>query len=310
LASHSTQPPIPNPRLSDSLQSSPRYTHSTSTSVSLVVLGSMSCYSPSCRYSALGKVAVLPSTPETLRYLSCHSPACRKKNEERRERVTLYLERRKQLLQLQQKGSMPLIVSRRRSSAASNPSSRTGSQFNLNPARQSSSSMIAPALSRLSSAVPAISEEPKRNGIPASSFLCYSPGSQCCSNKRCYSPRCRYFTSYWRCRSIRRMLARVKICCSLRCQSVSPFASFVPRALHGYLRELTSSTHFEEVPSGSSQEAAILFADASGFTALTERLSKHVRTGKPALSSSLNGNVEILISQTSRIVISRPALYI
>ncbi len=73
----------------------------------------------------------------------------------------------------------------------------------------------------------------KPNGIPASSFMCYSPTMQCTEARRCLSPRCRHNTSYWRCRTVRRMLARVQICCSLRCQSVSPFASFVPRALHG-----------------------------------------------------------------------------
>ena len=76
---------------------------------------------------------------------------------------------------------------------------------------------------------------------------------------------------------MKQMFARIQIFCALRVQSESPFVSFVPRALHDYLRELAAAGPHDEVPYGTTQLAAVLFADASGFTALTERLSYSVR---------------------------------
>eukprot|EP00042_Codosiga_hollandica_P050953 m.618782 g.618782 ORF g.618782 m.618782 type:complete len:1572 (-) comp58191_c0_seq1:134-4849(-) len=147
--------------------------------------------------------------------------------------------------------------------------------------------------------VTAPDDDEKRTGIPSHMFRCYSAYAQCTTKQRCYSPRCRHFTSYWRCGRVRRMLARVLICIALRVQSLTPLASFVPRALHGYLRELTSSPSYEEVPSGASQTAAVLFADASGFTALTERLSRNPH-GAEELCSILNGFFTILVDVVLR----------
>ena len=112
----------------------------------------------------------------------------------------------------------------------------------------------------------------------ASESTCYS--STCRNHtqvtRRCYTPACRHRSSKWRCLAIKQMFARIQIFCALRVQSESPFVSFVPRALHDYLRELAAAGPHDEVPYGTTQLAAVLFADASGFTALTERLSYSV----------------------------------
>ena len=111
------------------------------------------------------------------------------------------------------------------------------------------------------------------------------PSSSCMSpacrraiepNLHCYSPLCRASHSLWHRRCIRQLLARIQICCALRVTTSSPFISFVPRALHEYLRDLTNSEIQEEVPFGTAVLGAVLFADASGFTALTERLAQSV----------------------------------
>ena len=94
----------------------------------------------------------------------------------------------------------------------------------------------------------------------------------------CYSPTCRQANSksYWKHPKIARLLIRAKISCALRSKpALMPYSSFVPRALHDYLKELASRTN-DEVPFGSVNNGAVLFADASGFTQLTERLARKV----------------------------------
>lgn len=107
------------------------------------------------------------------------------------------------------------------------------------------------------------------------------------ANHRCYSPSCfkAHNRSYWRHPKLRKLLCRASITCALRIkQSLSPFASFVPRNLHDYLIQLDTTTT-EEIPFGTCKTGAVIFADTSGFTALTERLAKRVSVyfGCPSL---------------------------
>lgn len=95
----------------------------------------------------------------------------------------------------------------------------------------------------------------------------------------CASPSCRkrHAKSYWSHPKLQTLLMRAKICCALRFKpSLTPYSSFVPRALHEYLMQLASRST-EEVPFGTVKVGAVLFADASGFTALTERLARKAR---------------------------------
>jgi hypothetical protein len=75
---------------------------------------------------------------------------------------------------------------------------------------------------------------------------------------------------------MRLFMARVSICTALSTQTYAPSASFVPRALHDYLSDMSAEACGEEAPFGTAQLGAVLFADASGFTALTERLAQSV----------------------------------
>lgn len=89
-------------------------------------------------------------------------------------------------------------------------------------------------------------------------------------------------------------MMRAKICCALRLKpSLTPYSSFVPRALHEYLMQLASRST-EEVPFGTVKSGAVLFADASGFTALTERLARR-ENGAEELCRILNGFFTILV---------------
>ena len=95
---------------------------------------------------------------------------------------------------------------------------------------------------------------------------------------KCLSPACRMANrmSYWRHPKLRKLMMRAKISCALRLKPpLIPYSSFVPRALHNYLIQLSARTS-DEVPFGTLKAGAVLFADASGFTALTERLSRKV----------------------------------
>jgi hypothetical protein len=58
---------------------------------------------------------------------------------------------------------------------------------------------------------------------------------------------------------------------SLLTVHLCPYVSFVSRQLHQYLLALDADA--PETVAASVQEAAVLFCDASGFTALTERLA-------------------------------------
>ena len=55
----------------------------------------------------------------------------------------------------------------------------------------------------------------------------------------------------------------------------------MPRGLHDYLVQLAKRDHADEVPFGTVREGAVLFADASGFTRLTEQLAQEVRQHPP-----------------------------
>lgn len=99
-------------------------------------------------------------------------------------------------------------------------------------------------------------------------------------------------------------MMRAKISCALRVKpALTPYSSFVPRSLHDYLMQLSSRTT-EEVPFGTVKYGAVLFADASGFTALTERLAQRVEVhfnahtqdnGAEELCRILNGFFTILV---------------
>ncbi len=90
--------------------------------------------------------------------------------------------------------------------------------------------------------------------------------------------------SLWKHPKLRKLMLRAKISCALRDeqasahkrQSLKLFAPFVPRGLHDYLIELAATHSQEEYPFGTTRQGAVLFADASGFTALTEQLATKV----------------------------------
>jgi hypothetical protein len=197
------------------------------------------CYSSSCRTT---NPATLPSTAQALARLNCLSPGCRARTQPvrtRMEQVRFVL--RVFSAQAGTRVRRCCSAARRFSSSSARvlfpwwtpcavapPTTALSVQLNPVCVFEHLCSASGSQVDRTAAPAPA-----KPNGIPASSFMCYSPTMQCTEARRCLSPRCRHNTSYWRCRTVRRMLARVQICCSLRCQSVSPFASFVPRALHG-----------------------------------------------------------------------------
>eukprot|EP00056_Hartaetosiga_gracilis_P002016 m.49654 g.49654 ORF g.49654 m.49654 type:complete len:1204 (+) comp10873_c0_seq4:170-3781(+) len=60
--------------------------------------------------------------------------------------------------------------------------------------------------------------------------------------------------------------------------------SFISRVLHKHLVKIKDKA---EEPSGSMQEGAVLFADASGFTKMTQKLSKH-ENGAEELTKIIN----------------------
>jgi hypothetical protein len=93
----------------------------------------------------------------------------------------------------------------------------------------------------------------------------------------CYSSVCRkHNPSWWKHPKLRKLMLRAQISCALKVrQSWKPFASFVPRGLDDYLVHRGTNTQ-EEYPFGTTRQGAVLFADASGFTALTEQLATKV----------------------------------
>ena len=176
-------------------------------------------------------------------------------------------------------------------------SSGAASPFSSSPSSRRLSALSASQASRV--ALPPISFEQadqRRKQSFLESPLARAQLSTCESascragveaNKACYSPVCRRKHSLWHRRAIRQLLARIQICSALRVQVTSPFVSFVPRALHEYLRDLNVTEAQEEVPYGTAALGAVLFADASGFTALTERLAKSVCHPSPCSISRL-----------------------
>eukprot|EP00039_Didymoeca_costata_P023143 m.6119 g.6119 ORF g.6119 m.6119 type:complete len:1303 (-) comp3487_c0_seq1:443-4351(-) len=101
----------------------------------------------------------------------------------------------------------------------------------------------------------------------------------------CYSPYCRanpppsVKRSYWKHPKIRALRARVRMVLALDVfkDLVNPFSSFVPRGVSDYFSRVLSEdedatnwvVHCEVL------QGAVLFADASGFTKLTELLARH-----------------------------------
>eukprot|EP00051_Salpingoeca_urceolata_P017513 m.239250 g.239250 ORF g.239250 m.239250 type:complete len:1130 (+) comp18976_c1_seq7:2013-5402(+) len=138
---------------------------------------------------------------------------------------------------------------------------------------------------------------------------CYSVTCKCHSHDpekwrhkcTCYSLTCRraHYKSYWKHPSLRAMMVRARISCALKeDQLLMPFASFVPRGLQDYLillRETTRSRWADDVPFGALKTGSVLFADASGFTRLTERLAKKGRKGVEELCQILNSFFTILV---------------
>jgi hypothetical protein len=76
-----------------------------------------------------------------------------------------------------------------------------------------------------------------------------------------------------------------KLSTLLKPRTLPPYASFVSRQLHRYL--LAINPDEVEVATASTKPVAVLFSDASGFTALTERLSSK-ENGAEELSMILN----------------------
>eukprot|EP00038_Savillea_parva_P020405 m.31267 g.31267 ORF g.31267 m.31267 type:complete len:1384 (+) comp4787_c0_seq1:244-4395(+) len=135
-------------------------------------------------------------------------------------------------------------------------------------------------------------------------YQCYS--SECRKSKEtdgwkgmqgpCYSLSCPYRESrpkrsYWRHPKVRALLIRAKICCIQNLPArIQPYSSFVPRMLHDYLQRLSTAEERGEgeyLPFGEVHKGAVLLADASGFTVLTERLSSK-NNGAEILCGILN----------------------
>eukprot|EP00049_Salpingoeca_infusionum_P025916 m.22608 g.22608 ORF g.22608 m.22608 type:complete len:1508 (+) comp8402_c0_seq1:777-5300(+) len=119
----------------------------------------------------------------------------------------------------------------------------------------------------------------------SNSFQCYAPNCPCKDGPsgdkktwpycKCYSPRCQqeHRQSYWKHPKVIALLVRASICTRLRQKErIEPYSSFVPRSLHDYLIQLNANAT-QEIPFGALRQGAVLFADASGFTKLTESLS-------------------------------------
>ena len=104
--------------------------------------------------------------------------------------------------------------------------------------------------------------------------------------QQCYSAVCRSMVQppvkkrYWKHPAIHRMRVRIRMCMALDVLKslVTPFASFVPRAILNYFSKVTYAVGHGNKEAGlvhcEVAHGAVLFADASGFTKLTELLAK------------------------------------
>jgi hypothetical protein len=84
---------------------------------------------------------------------------------------------------------------------------------------------------------------------------------------------------------IKRMLNRGKMRLLLKSMHMPPYAGFVSRQLHEYLLSVNPESF--EAATGNRKYGATLFSDASGFTALTESLSR-MSNGAEVLCTILN----------------------
>eukprot|EP00049_Salpingoeca_infusionum_P002078 m.53659 g.53659 ORF g.53659 m.53659 type:complete len:1616 (-) comp11375_c0_seq1:3019-7866(-) len=129
---------------------------------------------------------------------------------------------------------------------------------------------------------------------PTSQAGCYAI---VCAKTLCYSPCCRrkHRPSLWKSQALRRLLVRAQISVRLRrTAETEHYLSFLPRQLHSYLSKISAS-HGELAPSGESFRGSVLFADASGFTKLTEALATRPH-GAELLCEILNKFFTIVVN--------------
>lgn len=135
--------------------------------------------------------------------------------------------------------------------------------------------------------------------------VCYSLS---CSEKsswnkiKCYSPACRKAQrppSYWKHPKLRKMIVKLQVVFRLKYfNRLRAFSSFLPTQVILHLNNCQQSRTAGPIVLTSSAKVtpgAVLFADASGFTKLTERLST-AANGVERLCEIINGFFETLVN--------------
>lgn len=93
--------------------------------------------------------------------------------------------------------------------------------------------------------------------------------------------------------NFRRIVDRVRFANKLFLTKVRPYHRFVPRVLYRFLADdLDNRTPFE---SGTVKHGAIMFADCSGFTPLTELLAVKGKEGAEELCDIIKGFFQVII---------------
>ncbi|EGD79334.1 hypothetical protein PTSG_09748 [Salpingoeca rosetta] len=145
-------------------------------------------------------------------------------------------------------------------------------------------------------------------------YGCYSPTCPCKRGPsgnastwphcKCYTASCtrEHRQSYWQCPKLKKLVMRERLKYALSATKrqqaeVGPYMSFLPSSLCAHVVDIMNETDDadeDEMASALTGSGAVLFADASGFTRLTERLSK-LPNGAELLCSVLNAFFEVLV---------------
>jgi class 3 adenylate cyclase len=83
-------------------------------------------------------------------------------------------------------------------------------------------------------------------------------------------------------------------------QTTNKFLGFVPALIVEYLHNKRKSKKERVLPEKQSFRSVVMFADISGFTNLTEKLSKKGTEGAELIAFALNRYMELLVSAIGR----------
>lgn len=83
-------------------------------------------------------------------------------------------------------------------------------------------------------------------------------------------------------------------------QTTSKFLGFVPALIVEYLHNKFKSKKKRDLPEKQSFRSVVMFADISGFTNLTEKLSRKGAEGAELIAFALNRYMELLVSAIGR----------